>query len=631
MSSSAAAAPFRVEGKQRAPINKSLPKITGTATEGQRLTASTGSWSGSPTSFAYSWQRCNASGANCLGAGAITSTYDLSAADVGSTIRVVVTARNTGGSTSASSLPTALVKAQSPPPSPPVNTSAPTVSGSTKEGGTVSVSAGTWSGSPTSYTYQWRVCDGSGASCSDLSGATSFSYLITANEVGKTLRAVVTAKNAAGSASASSAASAAVTESSTPLSANCTLYAAPNGSTSNSGTAPGSPLTLVSAASKVVPGSVVCLLPGTYTLTSPLYLSKGGTESAYVVFRSEGGNVLLTSNFSTPDEIIQVQTTAAYVEFRGLSFDGKGTNATSAIHIKDHSHHIRIVDNVIANMGAGGILTSNTDYVTCVDNQIYRFGDGVGWGSGISLNSGAGAWWFDSQPGFHNIIADNFISGGVDNSSNHTDGNGIILDLGGAIPPTLITGNVVYMNGGRGIESYETTGAVFVVNNTLYKNGLDLRESGIGDLVANTVTNQVWANNVVLSWEPRYSYQLLSGSSSIAFFRNGKHGGLGTQNVSSNVLSDPTLLRDSDPFFVAPPAVDPSADGQWGTAPSPVSLGNALALAPGSPFVDTGIDPRTMAGLTPEMSSAIDQYAMHAVDGTPRPAGGGFDSGAYER
>src|SRR4029453_4983156 len=89
MSSSAAAAPFRVEGKQRAPLNKSLPKITGTATEGQRLTASTGSWSGSPTSFAYSWQRCNASGDNCLEAVATTTTYDLTAADVGSTIRVV--------------------------------------------------------------------------------------------------------------------------------------------------------------------------------------------------------------------------------------------------------------------------------------------------------------------------------------------------------------------------------------------------------------------------------------------------------------------------------------------------------------------------------------------------------------
>jgi hypothetical protein len=186
------------------------------------------------------------------------------------------------------------------------------------------------------------------------------------------------------------------------------------------------------------------------------------------------------------------------------------------------------------------------------------------------------------------------------------------------------------MNGGRGIESYKTSGSVFVVNNTLYKNGLDLRESSIGDLVANVATNQVWANNVVVAWEPRYSYQL-STSSAVTFARNARYGGVGTQNVSPSVLSDSTLLWNADPFFMAPPAVDPSSDGQWRTAPSPVSLGNALALAPGSPFVDAGIDPRTLPGLSPEMRTAIDQYAMHAVDGTPRPTGGGVDYGAYER
>jgi hypothetical protein len=350
-----------------------------------------------------------------------------------------------------------------------------------------------------------------------------------------------------------------------------------------------------------------------------------------VVFRSEGGNALLTSNFSSPDEIIQVQSTAAYIEFRGLSFDGKGTNANSAIHIKDHSHHIRVIDNVITNMGAGGILTSNSDYVTCVGNQIYRFGDGVGWASGISLNSSAGAWWFDSDPGFHNVIANNIISGGVDNSIYHSDGNGIILDLGGATSPTLISGNVVYMNGGRGIESFKTTGTVYVLNNTLYKNALDLRESGIGELVANAASNQMWANNLIVAWSPRHSYQLLSGSSGINFSRDAWHSGLGTENVSPSVLSDPTLLRDSDPIFVAPPAVDSSADGQWQTAPSPWALGTGLTVQATSPLVDQGVDPRTLTGLTPELRVGIDDYAMQAADGTPRPAGAGFDYGAYER
>ena len=65
-------------------------------------------------SYAYQWRRCDAAGANCVDiAGATGSTYDLTAADVGSTIRVIVTATNAGGSDSASSAASAPVTAPS--------------------------------------------------------------------------------------------------------------------------------------------------------------------------------------------------------------------------------------------------------------------------------------------------------------------------------------------------------------------------------------------------------------------------------------------------------------------------------------------------------------------------------------
>ena len=49
-----------------APTNTTLPTITGTAQVGQTLTASTGAWDGSPTSFAFQWQRCSAAGTSCV-------------------------------------------------------------------------------------------------------------------------------------------------------------------------------------------------------------------------------------------------------------------------------------------------------------------------------------------------------------------------------------------------------------------------------------------------------------------------------------------------------------------------------------------------------------------------------------
>jgi alpha-tubulin suppressor-like RCC1 family protein len=182
------------------PANTALPTISGTAKQGQNLTASRGSWSHSPTSYDYRWDRCVASGAICTDiGGATSSSYTLVAGDIGSTIRVVVTASNDYGSASATSGKTAVVSGL-----PPANTALPTISGTTTQGQTLSASNGSWSNSATSHAYKWRRCDNSGASCSDISGAVSSSYTLVLADVAHTIRVVVTASNAYGSASATS-------------------------------------------------------------------------------------------------------------------------------------------------------------------------------------------------------------------------------------------------------------------------------------------------------------------------------------------------------------------------------------------------------------------------------------------
>lgn len=69
-----------------------IPVITGIKQEGQTLTVNTGSWTNSPTSYAYTWRR-NGSAINL----ATTNTYLLTQADVGATISVQVIASNVGG------------------------------------------------------------------------------------------------------------------------------------------------------------------------------------------------------------------------------------------------------------------------------------------------------------------------------------------------------------------------------------------------------------------------------------------------------------------------------------------------------------------------------------------------------
>ena len=189
-----------------APANTSLPTISGTAKQGQTLTASNGAWTGSPTSYAYRWDRCVASGAICADiGGATSSTYVLALGDVGSTMRVIVTATNAHGSASATSSQTATVTGVAP-----VNSALPTISGTAKQGQTLTASNGSWSNSPTGYAFQWRRCDGAGANCSDIGGATSSTYALVVADADSTVRVVATASNSYGSASATSSQTSAV-------------------------------------------------------------------------------------------------------------------------------------------------------------------------------------------------------------------------------------------------------------------------------------------------------------------------------------------------------------------------------------------------------------------------------------
>jgi len=253
-----------------APVNTSPPVISGTAREGSVLTVSPGAWRGTaPISFRYQWLRCDTGGGRCGSiSGATVSSRTLTSADVGRTLRVSVTATNSGGSASVLSGPSALVASKGVAPA---NTRAPLLSGTALQGERLSVSSGSWTGTqPITLSYRWMRCNSALNDCRAIGGATGSTFVLTRADVGNRVYGVVTARNSAGSASASSNA--------TPV-----IVGAPVNT---------SPPTI---AGRAVEGETLTVVPGAWAGVTPISFGYQWTRCAASGVFSTCAPILVTS------------------------------------------------------------------------------------------------------------------------------------------------------------------------------------------------------------------------------------------------------------------------------------------------------------------------------------------------
>jgi uncharacterized protein YukE len=169
----------------------------------------------------------------------------------------------------------------------PANSSAPSISGTTTTGSTVTANQGTWTGSaPISYQYQWQICDEKGNACHDITGATAQTYVIKDADKGNTLRVNVIASNSDGSKTATSPATADITA---------------------GGTGPAN-TQAPSITGSLTAGSTVTADNGNWTGTAPITYAyqwqtcdangngckdiSGETKQTYVVQKGDTGNTL---------------------------------------------------------------------------------------------------------------------------------------------------------------------------------------------------------------------------------------------------------------------------------------------------------------------------------------------------
>ena len=479
-----------------------------------------------------------------------------------------------------------------------------------------------------------------GGTYANVSGTTRWSYDLNTNSLSNgthTLSAKVS--DSAGHSVTSSLVDISVDNAST--SSNCTLYASPSGSSSNSGTSASSPKTFSSAAAATQPGSVVCLLGGTYNLSSSFSPSISGTPSSWIVYKNYDStpvNFVWTGAANASAMFYfgggSFPSGPAYLEFQGLNLNGNA-NAADGFFCRG-SHHLRFLSNSISNTGGSGIASIDCDYLTADHNLINHNGyipssaanpSWYSWTSAISFNS---TQWFDNYSGFHNIISNNIIAGEIDQSTHQTDGNGIILDLSSGsydpstanTPPALILNNVVYGNGGRCIVAYVVTN-FWIVNNTCFNNDLDTSESGFGSIEPSDSHNGYILNNIAVAYSSGHPPYEQSGTVTSTLYHTNLYFGA-SNNFS---YSDPSQFLQANPLFLSPPSL---GAGAYATALAPSLLSNALTLLPLSPAYGKGIDPSTLSGLPAAIVSDLKAHIYTDINGKARPQGGGVDLGAYQ-
>jgi hypothetical protein len=295
-------------------------------------------------------------------------------------------------------------------------------------------------------------------------------------------------------------------------------FVSPTGSDSNTGTTLADALQTIGAATKLAltAGACVTVEAGTYNETVLVTTSgSADTCTGYVVFRSAtpGGAKVVSTDANNG-----FMVNASYVMVDGFDLEDTstgsaftaGTNTLSGGKVIVY-HHIAAIRNIAHDSGGAGLGALHADYVRFEGNTVYNNSTRSTYGdSGIDLWEMQAS---DTLPGFHIVIRNNVSYANIESdipTNLQTDGEGIILDSFDYADPTygttpyaqesLVENNVIWGNGGRGIEASggQPTSYVTIRNNTLFNDNTQQQQYGGSEIVSWGNGNSVIDNIVIL-------------------------------------------------------------------------------------------------------------------------------------
>lgn len=389
------------------------------------------------------------------------------------------------------------------------------------------------------------------------------------------------------------------------LATSATYYASPSGG--GSACSLGAPcLSLSTAIGKLSAGDTLYLRGGTYSehIDTDLFTVPSGNSSARITIASYPGELArLTGGI-----VFNTGAGVSYVTFDGIEVDARVNDRGVYLGGSAANHHIRMIRMDIhgaqCNVGAGaGMVSGAVDHFEMLNSTIRDAGIGTtafvlgcygfymtgsnGLYEGNEMYNNAGYAIITYHSGGNdvnnNIVRNNRIyNNGYNDGVRGAAAAGILMASGSN---NYVYNNIVYGNGGPGIQVYATSSPNYVYNNTSYNNGkTGYAGCCYGGIQLYNAPGTVVRNNIVFSNGNDYVQDdgFSDGSTYLTNL-------CGTSGHGCD-------LTTSDPRFVN------------------AGSGN-FALQSNSPAIDAGT---TLAAVAT------------GFDGVVRPQGPAYDIGAYE-
>jgi hypothetical protein len=338
-----------------------------------------------------------------------------------------------------------------------------------------------------------------------------------------------------------------------------TYYVAANGDDANSGTAASPWRSLSKSVERLVPGDTLLVRAGRYDAARDEQFNiagKNGSANAWITVAAYPGErpVIQLNSYWQGFNVIN----SSFVEIRGFEIIGTALSdqrMTSGVEI-NKSHHVRVIGNVVHDVGGCGICSIFANHVHVEGNEVYGASK---WNtyqtSGISFFQSSNIGGSDNSDGFSMYISANRVHHNTNIARPGpgmlvTDGNCIILDenaTAGYQGATLIQNNLCYENGGRGVEVLRSNN-VLAVNNTMINNLRHPEVKG-GEITAAWALGVTFRNNLTSAARPGDG--ITHWDSQVTFDSNLHVGqaptqmSAGDQISASAINADFTLIVDS--------------------------------------------------------------------------------------